>query len=425
MQRTLSKKAYKEACKYIPGGVNSPVRALKSIGITPLFVKKAKGVTLTDVDDNKYIDYCMSWGVFILGHSNADINKELRKALTNGTSYGIPTLLETKLARLITESVPSVEKIRFVNSGTEAVMSAVRLARGFTGKNKIIKFDGCYHGHADHLLVAAGSGVAQLKRASSDGVPLDFTKHTLSLPYNDIAAIEETFLKHGKDIAAVILEPVAANMGVIPSNPAFLKKLREITKEYNSLLIFDEVITGFRLGIGGAQQYYGIQPDLTTFGKIIGGGFPVGAYGGRKEIMSLIAPEGPVYQAGTLSGNPIAMTAGIHTLEFLRKTSFYEELESKSQYFEKQIHDIFSGKGIQMKRIGSMFTLFFGNHPINNFGDVQKCDLKRFTAFYKKMFDQGFYFSPSQFEANFLSVAHERKDLDRTIFAIETALKRI
>lgn len=423
MQRTLSEKAYKEALKYIPGGVNSPVRALKSVGTTPLFIKKADGTTLTDIDGNKFTDFCLSWGVFILGHNQRAVNSAVKKAVNQGTSYGIPSLQETALAKLVTEVVPSVEKVRFVSSGTEAMMSAVRVARGFTKRNLIVKFDGCYHGHADHLLVAAGSGVARLNASSSDGVPADFSKHTLSLPYNDILSVKAVFEKYGDEIAAVVIEPVAANMGVIVPQHGYLQELQNLTRKFGSLLIFDEVITGFRLGLGGAQQRFGFTPDLSAFGKIIGGGFPAAAFGGRKEIMDILAPEGPVYQAGTLSGNPIAMTAGIQTLLQLQKPDFYTRLETKSDKFISELEYLIRGKDIVLNHIGSMFTLFFSKKEIKNFEDVKKCDIIRFGNFFRYLLNNNIYFSPSQFEANFISAAHTEKQLDNTLDIIQKALK--
>ncbi|MFA6335846.1 MAG: glutamate-1-semialdehyde 2,1-aminomutase [Bacteroidales bacterium] len=422
MQRILSEKAYNEALKYIPGGVNSPVRALKSVGTSPLFIRNADGTTLTDIDGNKFTDFCLSWGVFILGHNHKIVNQAIIKAVKNGSSYGIPSLQETALAKLVTETVPSIEKVRFVNSGTEAVMSAIRVARGFTKKNLIIKFDGCYHGHADHLLVAAGSGVAKLSASSSDGVPAEFTKYTLSLPYNDIGSVKTVFEKLDEYIAAVIIEPVAANMGVIVPKQGFLQELRNITKKYGSLLIFDEVITGYRLSLGGAQKLFGITPDLSTFGKIIGGGFPAAAFGGRADIMDVLAPDGPVYQAGTLSGNPVAMSAGIQTLQLLQKPDFYTNLESKSNQFIDELKYIIKGKDIVLNNIGSMFTLFFSNSEIKNFEDVKKCDTERFNKFYRKLLNKNIYFSPSQFETNFISAAHTEKQLENTLKAINNAL---
>lgn len=422
MQRSLSEKAYKEAIRYIPGGVNSPVRALKSVGEAPLFVSKANGVTLTDVDGNEFTDFCLSWGVFILGHNRKEVNEAVKKAVDLGTSYGIPTLQETQLAKLLVESVPSLEKVRFVSSGTEAVMSAIRVARGYTKRNIIIKFDGNYHGHADHLLVAAGSGVAILNGSSSSGIPDDFTKHTLSLPYNDIETVKAVFEKQGNYIAAIILEPVAANMGVVLPSTGFLSGLREITKQYGSLLIFDEVITGFRLALGGAQQRFGITPDLSTFGKIIGGGFPAAAFGGKAEIMDILAPDGSVYQAGTLSGNPVAMVSGIQTLQLLHQPNFYTNLEAKSNAFITELKDIIKGKSIVLNHIGSMFTLFFSDHEIRNFEDVKRSDTDRFSKFFRALLAENIYFSPSAFETSFISEAHTEKQLEQTLGTIKKVL---
>jgi len=425
MQRILSEKAYKEAVKYIPGGVNSPVRALKSVGEAPLFVSKADGVTLTDVDGNSFTDFCLSWGVFILGHNHPQVNRAVKAAVDLGTSYGIPTLQETQLAKLLVESVPSLEKVRFVSSGTEAVMSAIRVARGFTKRNIIIKFDGNYHGHADHLLVAAGSGVATLNGSSSSGIPTDFTKYTLSLPYNDIETVKAVFEKQGDNIAAVILEPVAANMGVVVPSPEFLTGLRQLTLQYGALLIFDEVITGFRLALGGAQQRFGITPDLSTFGKIIGGGFPAAAFGGRADIMDILAPEGSVYQAGTLSGNPIAMASGIQTLQLLSQPDFYTNLETRSNAFIAELSEIIKAKDIVLNHIGSMFTLFFSDHEIRNFEDVKRSDTERFAKFFRALLAQNIYFSPSAFEANFISASHTDQQLEQTIQTIKQVLTLI
>ena len=422
MQRSLSEKAYKEAVRYIPGGVNSPVRALKSVGEVPLFVSKANGVTLTDVDGNEFTDFCLSWGVFILGHNRKEVNEAVKKAVDLGTSYGIPTLQETQLAKLLVESVPSFEKVRFVSSGTEAVMSAIRVARGFTKRNIIVKFDGCYHGHADHLLVSAGSGVAQLNASSSSGIPEDFTKYTFSLPFNDLESVKAVFDIHGQDIAAVIIEPVAANMGVIVPDAGFLNELRVITKQYGALLIFDEVITGFRLALGGAQQRFGITPDLSTFGKIIGGGFPAAAFGGRGDIMDVLAPDGPVYQAGTLSGNPIAMASGIRTLQLLQQPDFYTNLETKSNLFITELKEIIKGKAIVLNHIGSMFTLFFSDHEIRNFEDVKNSDTARFAQFFRALLQENIYFSPSAFETSFISDAHTTLELEKTLGTIKKVL---
>ncbi|MBQ2534902.1 MAG: glutamate-1-semialdehyde 2,1-aminomutase [Prevotella sp.] len=411
-----SKQAFAEASEYIPGGVNSPVRALKAVGETPIFIDHAKGVTLTDIDGNSYTDFCLSWGVFIAGHANDSVIDAVSKAVVNGTSYGIPTLLETELARRVTQLIPSMEQVRFVNSGTEAVMSAIRLARGYTHRNYILKFEGCYHGHADHLLVAAGSGVATLGRSNSAGVPDDFVRYTLTAPFNDKDSVRNLFAQYGKDIAAVIVEPVPANMGVVPEQEGFLRFLREITDEFGSLLLFDEVITGFRLTLGGAQQYYGIKPDLTTIGKIVGGGFPAAAFGGRREIMQLLAPLGPVYQAGTLSGNPIAMTAGIATLQLLSEPGTYESLNAKAERFILRLQEALEPKGIVINHVGNMFTPYFtqGRHP-HNFHDVQQSNLDEFARFWRYMFHHGVYLSPSQFESNFISIQHTEAELDNII----------
>jgi glutamate-1-semialdehyde 2,1-aminomutase len=411
-----SKQAFAEASEYIPGGVNSPVRALRAVGETPIFIDHAKGVTLTDIDGNSYTDFCLSWGVFIAGHANEKVIDAVSKAVVNGTSYGIPTLLETELARRVTQLIPSMEQVRFVNSGTEAVMSAIRLARGYTQRNYILKFEGCYHGHADHLLVAAGSGVATLGRSNSAGVPDDFVRYTLTAPFNDKDSVRNLFAQYGKDIAAVIVEPVPANMGVVPEQEGFLRFLREITDEFGSLLLFDEVITGFRLTLGGAQQYYGIKPDLTTIGKIVGGGFPAAAFGGRREIMQLLAPLGPVYQAGTLSGNPIAMTAGIATLQLLSVPGTYEALNAKAERFILRLQEALEPKGIVINHVGNMFTPYFtqGRHP-HNFHDVQQSNLDEFARFWRYMFHHGVYLSPSQFESNFISIQHTEEELDNII----------
>jgi glutamate-1-semialdehyde 2,1-aminomutase len=419
MKRIESAKAWEEAVRYIPGGVNSPVRALRSVGETPLFVRKAKGTTLTDIDGNRFTDYCLSWGVFLLGHSHPQVNRAIRRAVSGGTSYGIPTLWETALARLVNRNFPAMERVRFVNSGTEAVMSAIRLSRGFTQRNIIVKFDGCYHGHADHLLVSAGSGVANLASSSSAGVPDAFTAYTVSLPFNDAAAVDAFFREKGNKVAAVIVEPVPANMGVILPQPNFLHRLREITARHGALLVFDEIITGFRLSAGGAQAKYGITPDLTTLGKILGGGFPAAAFGGRAEIMALLAPDGPVYQAGTLSGNPVAMQAGIETVTLLSRPGYYAELEEKSARFFSRLSEVISGKGITLNRAGAMFTLFFTPDPVCSFADARMADRERFKTFFRHMLARGIYISPSQFEANFLSSAHTATELDRFLVAVK------
>ncbi len=419
VNKNKSRKAFREAQKYIPGGVSSPVRSFKSVGGGPLFIDRGVGAYLYDIDGNKYQDFCMSWGALILGHAYQQVVRAVRDAIEKGTSFGAPTKLETTLAKLIIDSIPSIEKIRFVNSGTEAVMSAIRLARAYTGKNKIIKFDGCYHGHVDNLLVSAGSGVAELNSSSSAGVPEEFINKTISVPFNDEEFLENIIKKNPGEIAALIVEPVPANMGVILPKEGFLDFVRSITKKNNVLLIFDEVITGFRLGSSGAQGYFGILPDLTCLGKIIGGGFPVGAFGGKKEIMNLLAPEGEVYQAGTLSGNPIAMTAGITTLRILLKDNFYFELNQKTKKFIDSLTEIFKGDDIHINSVGSMYTIFFSNGPINDYKDVQKCNFKKFEEFYNFLLNEGIYLSPSQFETNFVSGVHIIEELENMIKRIK------
>lgn len=418
MKRENSIKAYEDAVKYIPGGVNSPVRALRSVGETPLFIKKAKGVKLTDIDDNRFTDFCLSWGVFILGHNHSTVNKAVRAAISRGTSYGIPSPQETELAKLVNRCFPSMQRVRFVNSGTEAVMSAIRLARAYTKRNIIIKFDGCYHGHADHLLVSAGSGVANLGNSSSAGVPYSFVSYTISLPFNDKDAVQKIFSEKGNDIAAIIVEPVPANMGVVLPQDDFLQYLKTTAADNGSLLIFDEVITGFRLSLGGAQQLFNITPDLTTVGKIVGGGFPAAAFGGRADIMALLAPDGAVYQAGTLSGNPVAMSAGIETLTLLLRPDFYTRLNSKAAIFIEKLKAAIANKNITLNHQGSMFTLFFSPQNINSFNDAKSSDSERFARFFRYMLAHNFYVSPSQFEANFISEAHTEKELNRFIQVI-------
>ncbi len=391
------------------------MRALKAVGETPLFIERAGGVTLTDIDGNRYTDFCLSWGVFVLGHAHPYVLGRVADSITRGTSFGIPTLAETNLAKLVNKFMPSMERVRFVNSGTEAVMSAVRLARGYTGRDLIVKFEGCYHGHVDHLLVAAGSGVATMGESSSAGVPAGFVAYTACLPFNDKEALLRLFSERGSEIAAVIVEPVPANMGVVPERDGFLSFLRETTRKYGSLLIFDEVITGFRLRPGGAQQLYGITPDLTTVGKIVGGGFPAAAFGGRADIMRLLAPDGPVYQAGTLSGNPVAMAAGAATLELLSQSGVYEGLNAKAQRFIGKLRSVMSGKGVVVNSVENMFTLFFTEGDVTDFGCVKKCDTAKFGKFFRHMLANGVYFSPSQFETNFISAAHTEADLDRVL----------
>lgn len=421
-ERTKSAEAFSKAQQIIPGGVNSPVRALKSVGATPLFVKEAKGAYITDIDDNKIIDFCMSWGVFILGHSNERVNRAAIEAIGNGSSYGIPTLNETVLAEKVREAIPSMERLRFVNSGTEATMSAIRVARGYTGRDILVKFEGNYHGHADHLLVSAGSGVANISNASSAGVPEGFTKYTAVLPYNDIDALRNYFKTNGDKVAAVILEPVACNMGVVCPSLDFLKAAREVTEQHGSLLIFDEVITGFRLSRGGAQQLFGIKPDMTTVGKIVGGGFPAAAFGGRADIMKVLAPDGPVYQAGTLSGNPVAMAAGIETLTQLSHPDFYKKLDEKSDRFISRLKEIIAGKDIQLNHCGSMFTLFFNKSEVRNFQDTKRSDQERFARYFNNMLQRGIYVSPSQFEGNFISETHTPEILDYVLQSISESI---
>lgn len=414
--RPLSRKAFDEARKVIPGGVNSPVRALRSVGETPIFIDHAKGTTLTDIDGNDYTDFCLSWGVFIAGHANDRVIAAVQQAVVKGTSYGIPTLIETELAQKVQRLIPSMQRVRFVNSGTEAVMSAIRVARGFTGRDCIVKFEGCYHGHADHLLVAAGSGVATCGMSSSAGVPASFVQHTLVAPFNDRRAVDKIFRQYGDRIAAVIVEPVPANMGVVPEKDGFLQYLRDVTRQAGSLLIFDEVITGLRLTLGGAQKYYGVEPDLTTVGKIVGGGFPAAAFGGRADIMRLLAPEGPVYQAGTLSGNPVAMTAGAATLDILSEDGVYEALNAKADRFLTALQEAVKAKGIVISHVGSMFTPYFtdGRQP-EDFADVNTSDLLEFARFWRHMFHHGVYLAPSQFETNFISIQHTEQELQRVV----------
>jgi glutamate-1-semialdehyde 2,1-aminomutase len=422
-----SRRLYRRALKFIPGGVNSPVRACQSVGADPLFIKSAEGDCITDADGNRYIDYIGSWGPMILGHRHPAVVEAICKALARGTSFGAPTDLEINLAEMLTAAVPSVEMVRMVNSGTEAAMSAIRLARGYTQRDLIIKFDGCYHGHADMLLVAAGSGVATLSIPGSPGVPKPAARHTLSLPYNDIECFRRVMEKQGDRVAGVIVEPVAGNMGLVAPVKGFLQTLRKLTEKHGALLIFDEVMTGFRVAYGGAQALYKIRPDLSCFGKIIGGGLPVGAYGGRRRIMSHIAPQGPVYQAGTLSGNPLAMAAGIATLTQLQKKGFYEKLEKKSAGLCSGLADAAAKAGVpaQVDHVGSMIGMFFCVEPVRSFGDAKKSDLALFSKFYQGMRSEGIYIAPSQFEALFVSSAHTAEHIGATVRAAEKVLGRL
>lgn len=416
-----SHKLFNQALDVIPGGVNSPVRACKSVGMEPIFINYANGSMVVDADGNKYIDYIGSWGPMILGHRHSSVVRALASVLNRGTSFGAPTDLEIKLAKMVIDAVPSIDMVRMVNSGTEATMSAIRLARGVTGRDTIIKFDGCYHGHADSLLVEAGSGIATLGIPGSPGVPKSFVAHTLSLPYNDIDCVKKVMDDKGNKIACIIVEPVAGNMGLVPPVDGFLETLKELTEKNGSLLIFDEVMTGFRVAYGGAQSLYGISPDITCLGKIIGGGLPVGAYGGKREIMEHIAPHGPVYQAGTLSGNPLAMAAGIATLTQLKKPGFYKALDKKADQLATGLEKAAEKAKIKatIKRVSSMIGFFFTDKDVINFDDAKTCDLNMFSAFYKGMLEKGVYLAPSQFETIFVSSTHSVKDIDATIKATD------
>ena len=426
MKRTQSEALFQEAQQYIPGGVNSPVRAFKAVGGNPLFIAKAKGPRITDVDGNEFIDYVSSWGPMIFGHAHPKIVDAVSKQAQLGTSFGAPTELETRLARMVVEAVPSIDSVRLVSSGTEATLSALRLARGFTGRDKIVKFEGCYHGHGDSLLVKAGSGVLSLGLPDCPGIVSDLAKNTLNVQYNDAQAIKELFSKMGKEIACLIVEPVGGNMGVVPPQPGFLELLREVTAESGTLLIFDEVITGFRVSYGGAQKLYGVTPDLTCLGKIIGGGLPVGAYGGKKEIMDHIAPVGAVYQAGTLSGNPLAVTAGIEMLNLLSQPGVYEDLEAKSEKLCNGFKENVKKLGITatFTRVGSIFSMFFTDQEIISFDSVKTSDVEFFKRYFNAMLEEGIYIAPSQFEAGFMSAVHTNDDIDQTIEAQFRALKK-
>ncbi len=425
MKRENSNKLFEQALEIIPGGVNSPVRACRSVGTEPIFIKRAEGCKVYDEDDNRFIDYIGSWGPMILGHSHPAVTEAISTVLKRGTSFGAPTDLEIKLAEMVIDAVPSIEMVRMVNSGTEATMSAIRLARGFTGRDTIIKFDGCYHGHADALLVAAGSGVATLSIPGSPGVPQSFVDNTLSLPYNDLECVREVMDKQGEKIACIIVEPVAGNMGLVAPAEGFLETLRELTDQYGSILIFDEVMTGFRLALGGAQSLYGIYPDVTCLGKIIGGGLPVGAYGGKREIMEHVAPQGPVYQAGTLSGNPLAMAAGIAVLGQLEDPGFYDTLDEKAGRLAAGLEKVIENADINavVDRVGSMLGLFFTDIDVKNFEDAKTSDLEMFSAYYQGMLQEGVYLAPSQFEVFFVSAAHNMDHIDDTIRAAENVLE--
>ena len=427
MNRKRSIALYRRALGLIPGGVNSPVRAFKAIGIPPVFIERAKGSKIWDVDGNEYVDYVGSWGPMIMGHAHPRIVRALKKTAPKGTSFGAPTPLEVELAMRVRKAFPSMELMRMVSSGTEAVMSAIRVARGYKGRNKILKFEGCYHGHGDSLLVKAGSGATTFGIPDSLGVPEDLARHTLTAPYNDLEKVKHLVNQYPEQIACIIVEPIAGNMGVILPEKGFLEGLRKICDEKGILFLFDEVITGFRVAYGGAQELYGIKADLTCLGKIIGGGLPVGAYGGKEKIMESVAPLGGVYQAGTLSGNPLAMAAGIETLEILKSRRVYHDLEKKTSYLTERIFESAEEQGVpvSINRATGMFTLFFTGGPVRDYFSAKMSDTKRFAKFFIETMEQGIYLPPSQYEAWFISLAHTQKDLDKTIEACDTAFKKI
>lgn len=412
-----SHRLYKKACELIPGGVNSPVRAFRAVGGNPIFIERAKGSKIYDVDGNSYIDYVLSWGPLILGHAHPKVVNALKKAVERGTSYGAPTHLEIELAELVLKAYPSMDKVRMVNSGTEATMSAIRVARGFTERDKVIKFEGCYHGHADGLLVKAGSGATTFGVPDSPGVPKSYAKNTITLPFNDVKALKAVIKNGWKSIACVIIEPVLGNIGCVLPKSGFLESLRKLTKDHGIVLIFDEVMTGFRVSCGGAQAYYGITPDMTCLGKVIGGGLPVGAYGGKKEIMSMISPEGPVYQAGTLSGNPLAMTAGIETLKIILKDGIYQKLESISSLLERGLGDAARTARVKTRfyRAGTMFCTYFTDTDIVDYKTAKISDTSTFSRFFSALLKRGIYVAPSQFEAGFISLAHTERDIEKTV----------
>ncbi len=422
-----SKDLFRKALGLIPGGVNSPVRAFRAVGGDPVFMCRGKGSRLMSVDGDQFIDYVMSWGPLILGHAHPEVTNALARAIEAGTSFGAATEAEVELAERIRQAFLSMDRVRLVNSGTEATLSALRVARAATGRDKILKFDGCYHGHVDSLLVKAGSGVATLGLPDSPGVPSALAQLTLSIPYNDISALEATFERHGTELAAAIVEPVAGNMGCVPPSPGFLAKLRDITERDGAVLIFDEVMTGFRVAYGGAQELYGIRPDMTTLGKIIGGGLPVGAYGGRADLMDQVAPAGPVYQAGTLSGNPLAVAAGLKTLEIIRRDGFYESLESRSEQLASGLQAAArkAGVAIQLNRIGSMLTVFFSSPSVTDYESARRADSAAFARFFHSLLDHGVYFPPSAYEAAFLSSAHSREDVGQTLDAAAGAFEAV
>jgi len=419
MNRDRSGDLYREALRYLPGGVNSPVRSFAAVGGNPLFVERAAGAMLVDADGNEYIDYVMSWGPLILGHGHPAVREALLAALERGWTYGAPTARETELARMINQAMPALEMVRLVNSGTEATMSALRLARAFTGRDRILKFEGCYHGHVDSLLIGAGSGALTLGVPTSPGVTAGVAADTLVGRYNDLELTTEMFRRWGEQIAAVIVEPVAGNMGVVAPEPGFLPGLRRLTEEYGALLVFDEVITGFRLARGGAQERFGITPDLTCLGKIIGGGLPVGAYGGRRDIMSRVAPAGPVYQAGTLSGNPLAVAAGIATLSLTAEPGFYRRLEERTAVLAAGLRALAAQNGVSVtvNQVGSLLTVFFTEGPVTGYAEARRADTARYAAFFRGLLAQGVYFPPAQFEAAFLSIRHDDELMQKTLTA--------
>ena len=428
MKHTKSEDLYKEAVKYIPGGVNSPVRSFNSVGISPIFAKKAHGSRITDVDDNEYIDYICSWGPLMLGHSNEEISKGIGEMIASGTSFGLATEIEVEMAKLIVDAYPAIDQVRMVNSGTEATMSALRVARGFTKRNKIVKFEGCYHGHSDGLLVKSGSGTITFGVPTSPGVPADIVKNTLVCKYNDIEDVKRVFKEYGEDIAAIIVETIGGNMGIVPGKQEFIEFLRKICDEYKTVLIFDEVITGFRLSYNSSLEYFGVKPDMVCFGKIIGAGMPVGAYGGKKEIMEIVSPVGPVYQAGTLSGNPLAMYLGKRNLEVLRDNpQIYEALNEKADKLEQGIKKNLKKLNLNytVNRAGSLVCLFFKEGPVENYDDAIESNIEKYNSYFKEMLDRGVLIGPSQFEAMFLSYTHNDEDIEYTIKCNYESLRAI
>ena len=427
MNNAKSLEAWDKSQHFIPGGVNSPVRNFSKVGGNPRFIRRGAGSKVYDIDGNRYIDYVASWGPLVLGHADSRVIEAIKGTMVNGTSFGAPTTQETELAEIIVNAVPSIEKVRMVSSGTEATMSAIRLARGYTGRDKVIKIEGCYHGHVDSLLAEAGSGVATFGLPECEGIPADFTRHTLVVPFNDVDAVRRTIEAHPDQIACLILEPIMGNMGIIPPQDGYLSELREITSEHGVVLIFDEVITGFRVAYGGAQSLYGVTPDMTCLGKIIGGGMPVGAYGGKEEIMRHIAPEGDVYQAGTLSGNPLAMSAGIAALNALAEPGVYEQLESRASHLADGLKDATKRHGINAfhSRVGSMLMLFFTDVEVTNADGARTSDTERFSEYFGELLERGVYVAPSQFEAGFVSLAHSEADIDATVRAANEALSAL